>query len=69
MKYPIILCEDDLLQLHQLERVIDKFILFHDEIFEVVLSAQKPSEVEAYLKQFHLFFRSVFYATSLIFNH
>lgn len=39
MKYPIILCEDDLLQLHQLERVIDKFILFHDEIFEVVLSA------------------------------
>lgn len=53
MKYPIILCEDDLLQLHQLERVIDKFILFHDEIFEVVLSAQKPSEVEAYLKQFH----------------
>lgn len=53
MKYPIILCEDQLLQLNQLERIIKNFILFHDEIFEIVLTSQTPTEVEKYLKQFH----------------
>ena len=32
MSYPIILCEDQIIQLNQLERIIDNFILFHDKV-------------------------------------
>ncbi|HGF7618053.1 TPA: response regulator, partial [Enterococcus faecium] len=52
MSYPIILCEDQIIQLNQLERIIDNFILFHDEVFKIVLKTQSSLEVKKYLKQF-----------------
>ncbi|HAP8508965.1 TPA: response regulator, partial [Enterococcus faecium] len=52
MSYPIILCEDQIIQLNQLERIIDNFILFHDKVFKIVLKTQSPLEVKKYLKQF-----------------
>ena len=52
MSCPIILCEDQIIQLNQLERIIDNFILFHDEVFKIVLKTQSPLEVKKYLKQF-----------------
>ncbi len=35
MSYPIILCEDQIIQLNQLERIIGNFILFHDKVFNL----------------------------------
>lgn len=52
MSYPIILCEDQIIQLNQLERIIDNFILFHDDLFKIVLKTRSPLEVEKYLRQF-----------------
>ena len=52
MSYPIIICEDQLIQLHQLETIIRNYILFHDEPFEISLKTQSPVEVKNYLKKF-----------------
>lgn len=52
MSYPIIICEDQLPQLHQLETIVQNYILFHSDVFKIVLKTQSPSEVKTYLKQF-----------------
>jgi len=52
MMYPIIICEDQLVQLNQLEIIIKNFILFHDTSFELCLKTQSPDEVERYLNEF-----------------
>lgn len=52
MSYPIILCEDNLVQLQQLDNIIRNYILFHSELLKVVLKTQSPQEVKEYLKKF-----------------
>jgi two-component system response regulator AgrA len=52
MSYPIIVCEDQLIQLHQIETIIQNYILFHDEPFQITLKTQSPIEVKAYLRKF-----------------
>ncbi|MGN8982320.1 response regulator transcription factor [Enterococcus villorum] len=52
MGYPIILCEDNLVQLQQLENIIRNYILFHSELLKIVLKTQCPQEVKDYLIEF-----------------
>lgn len=53
MTYPIIICEDQIIQLNQLETIIQNFILFHSKLFSIQLKTQSPIEVEKYLDKFH----------------
>jgi len=50
--YPIIICEDQLLQLKQIETIVQNFILFHNNLFRIELKTQSPVVVEDYLKKF-----------------
>lgn len=52
MTYHVIICEDQLIQLQQIETIIQNFTLFHGDIFQISLKTQNPDEVENYLKQF-----------------
>ncbi|CRH20523.1 Putative piscicolin 126 response regulator (fragment) [Carnobacterium maltaromaticum] len=52
MTYPIIICEDQIIQLQQIETIIQNFALFHSELFQISLKTQSPDEVENYLKKF-----------------
>ncbi|GEL66774.1 response regulator transcription factor [Marinilactibacillus psychrotolerans] len=52
MTYPIIICEDQLIQLQQIETIIQNFTLFHSDLFQISLKTQSPDEVENYLKKF-----------------
>lgn len=51
MSYPIIMCEDDTVQLQQLDTLIENYILFHSNLFKVALKASKPQVVIDYLNQ------------------
>ena len=53
MSYPIIICEDQIVQLNQLETIVQNFILFHSDIFQLSLKTQSPTEIENYLNKFH----------------
>lgn len=52
MSYPIIICEDQVIQLNQIETIVQNFILFHSDLLEIKLKTQSPLEVKQYLKQF-----------------
>lgn len=52
--YKIIVCEDELLQLHQITTLINNYILFHNENFELGLSTQMPYECLEYVNRFHV---------------
>lgn len=52
MKYPIILCEDNLIQLQQLYNIIHNYIIFHSEFLKVELKTQSPQEVKDFLNKF-----------------
>lgn len=54
MSYPIIICEDNLAQLQQIKTIIDNYILFHDEEFDIKIATQSPDEVIKYLKKFEV---------------
>ncbi|MFW7421265.1 hypothetical protein ACODH8_13720 [Vagococcus fluvialis] len=60
MSYPIIICEDNLAQLQQLKTIIDNYILFHDEEFNVRITTQSPEEVIKYIKNLMLIMASIF---------
>jgi len=47
--YPIIICEDSPIQLEQVTTIVKNYVLFHDEDFELALSASTPKECLAYL--------------------
>lgn len=51
MSYPIIMCEDNPIQLQQLDTLIENYILFHSDLFEVALKADTPDKVTQYLEQ------------------
>ncbi|MFI3605840.1 response regulator transcription factor [Vagococcus fluvialis] len=53
MGYPIVICEDQVVQLNQLETIIQNFILFHNSLFKINLKTQSPIEVENYLETFN----------------
>ncbi|MGX6994352.1 DNA-binding response regulator, partial [Vagococcus penaei] len=53
MGYPIVICEDQVVQLNQLETIIQNFILFHNSLFQINLKTQSPIEVENYLETFN----------------
>lgn len=53
MGYPIVICEDQIIQLNQLETIIKNFILFHDDLFSLQLKTQSPTDVEEYLDKFN----------------
>lgn len=50
MSYPIIICEDDLIQLKRLRTLIENYLLFHNNFFQLDLSVESPNEVLEYLK-------------------
>lgn len=52
MSYPIIACEDNFIQLHQLKNVIRNYVLFHDDFFKLELFTRSPQDVLDYLKKF-----------------
>ena len=47
--YPIVMCEDNQIQLQQLDTLIENYILFHSDLFKVELKASKPQQVIDYL--------------------
>ncbi|WP_119326624.1 response regulator transcription factor [Companilactobacillus musae] len=49
MSYPIIMCEDDPIQLEQLNKLIKNYILFHSNLFQIKLQASNPQMVIEYL--------------------
>lgn len=49
--YPIIMCEDNAIQLQQLDTLVENYILFHSDLFKVELQAAKPQQVITYLEQ------------------
>ena len=51
MSYPIIMCEDNQIQLQQLDTLVENYILFHSDLFKVELTASKPQQVIDYLDQ------------------
>ncbi|KRK45472.1 response regulator transcription factor [Dellaglioa algida] len=51
MAYPIILCEDQIIQLNQLEAIVQTYILFHTDLFKVEIKTQSPIEVIDYLEK------------------
>ncbi|TWW12467.1 DNA-binding response regulator [Dellaglioa algida] len=53
MTYPIVLCEDQIVQLNQLEIIVQNYILFHNDLFEIQLKTQGPTEVIEYLEKFN----------------
>lgn len=52
MSYSVIICEDDLVQLQQFEVLINNYMLFHSELFEIALKTQSPDEVLEYLHEY-----------------
>ncbi|WP_334330352.1 LytR/AlgR family response regulator transcription factor [Companilactobacillus sp. HBUAS59699] len=52
MTYPIIICEDDMVQLQQFEVLVNNYMLFHSDPFEVAFKAQSPDEVLKYLQEY-----------------
>lgn len=50
MSYPIIICEDDPTQLKRLRTLIENYLLFHNNFFQLDLSVITPNEVLEYLK-------------------
>jgi len=53
MSYPIIICEDDPVQLKQISTLIENYILFHANFFELDLMVQTPDKVLKYLQTTH----------------
>ena len=51
MSYPIIMCEDNQIQLQQLDTLVENYILFHSDLFKVELTASRPQQVIDYLDQ------------------
>lgn len=49
--YPIIMCEDDSIQLQQLNDLIKNYITFHSNLFKIELSATGPKQVVDYLNK------------------
>lgn len=49
MSYPIIMCEDNQIQLQQLDKLVENYILFHSDLFKVELEASNPQQVIDYL--------------------
>lgn len=52
MSYPIIICEDNSVQLQQLDTIIQNYIIFHSEFLKITLKTQSPQEVKDYLIRF-----------------
>lgn len=50
MSYPIVICEDEAIQLHQLNDLMENYILFHNE-FHVALQASNPDAVVDFLEK------------------
>lgn len=53
MSYPIIICEDDPIQLKRISTLIENYLLFHTNFFKLELSAQTPDEVLTYIQSSH----------------
>ena len=51
--YPIIICEDSHEQLAHITTLVKNYILFHDDSFELVLSANSPDDVLTYIHKFN----------------
>jgi len=47
--YPIIICEDSPIQLEQITTIVKNYVLFHNEDFELALSASTPEACLAYM--------------------
>ncbi|WP_125588263.1 LytR/AlgR family response regulator transcription factor [Companilactobacillus jidongensis] len=54
MSYPIIICEDNFVQLQRMGSIIDNYIQFHNEFFNVVLKSDNPNEITEYLEKYSI---------------
>lgn len=50
MSYPIIICEDNPIELKQLNTLIENYLLFHNNFFEIERTAQSPRDILQYLR-------------------
>ncbi|KRK96852.1 response regulator [Companilactobacillus futsaii] len=50
MSYPIIICEDNPIQLKKITTLVENYLLFHANFFNLSLAVQTPEEVLKYLK-------------------
>ncbi|MDD0851220.1 DNA-binding response regulator [Enterococcus faecalis] len=50
MSYPVIVCEDNHVQLNQIQTIIKDFNLFHNDLFKLSLKTTNPIEVECFLR-------------------
>lgn len=50
MSYPIVICEDNPIELKQLNTLIENYLLFHNNFFDIACAAQKPQDVLKYLQ-------------------
>ncbi len=49
MSYPIIICEDNPIELKQLNTLIENYLLFHNGFFKIECSVEGPQEVLQYM--------------------
>lgn len=54
MSYPIIICEDNLIQLQRIYSIIDNYIQFHNDFFDIVLKSDNPNEITEYLAKYSI---------------
>lgn len=52
MASTVIICEDDLIQLQQLESIVRNYSLFHEEDFGLGISTQNPHDVIEFIEKF-----------------
>ncbi|MFC6176818.1 response regulator transcription factor [Companilactobacillus huachuanensis] len=52
MSYPIIMCEDNQIQLQQLDKLVENYMIFHSDLFKVALETADPQQVIDYLDKF-----------------
>lgn len=52
MSYPITICEDDITQLQKMGSIIENYIQFHNEFFDIVLKSNNPNEIIEYMNKY-----------------
>ena len=51
MSYPIIICEDNPIELKHLNTLIESYLLFHENFFQIECSSNNPQNVIQYIKE------------------
>jgi len=52
MSYPIIICEDNPIELKHINTLIENFLLFHNNFFQIGCSSNNPQDVIKYINEY-----------------